>query len=192
MASANPLPRADDAMLPGIPAGALERAGLTPPGPVDEEAAAAPEPTERFVRFYVAAQSYAIAVLRIQEVLRVSDIASVPGAPSQVLGVVNLRGRIVPVISLRRLLGLPDARPVDAQAEHERLVVVEARREAFGLLVDSVAGLIDLPDSAVEKPPRVGSRAVPITGVVTSSEDVLVLLDVDALVQAGSAETTDV
>jgi len=149
------------------------------PAPHDIATEADTERSEQFVRFYVGDETYALPMVGIQEVLRVCDIAPVPGAPAQVLGVINLRGRVVPVVALRRLLELP---PHPETAESMRLVVVEVERESVALVVDAVAGLANVPSGMIEPAPPVGSRALPISGVMAVAEEILLLLDADAVV----------
>jgi purine-binding chemotaxis protein CheW len=91
-----------------------------------------PEPTSGvWVRVCVAGEHYAVPVERVLEVAEPGDIAPVPGAPSQVIGVRNLRGQIVPVISLATLLGLPSEEP-------GRIVVTEVGERRAGLAVEGV------------------------------------------------------
>src|SRR5690606_41646080 len=92
-------------------------------------------------------------VMQVQEVLRSAELAPVPGAPSYVLGIINLRGNVVTVIDTRQRFGLLPA-PVTDQT---RIVIIEADRQGIGILVDSVAEGGYLRQSDVEKAPNVRS-----------------------------------
>src|SRR2546430_625185 len=94
-----------------------------------------------WVRVRVAREHYALPVERVLEVAEPGDIALVPGAPSQIIGVRNLRGQIVPVISLATVLGLPHEEP-------GRIVVTELGERRAGLAVESVLDVDTLPDAA--------------------------------------------
>ncbi|MDH5395808.1 MAG: chemotaxis protein CheW, partial [Gammaproteobacteria bacterium] len=106
----------------------------------------------QWVTFHLDNEKYGIKVMQVQEVLRMTEIAPVPGAPHYVLGIINLRGSVVTVIDTRRRFGLADA---DADDE-TRIVIVEADNNVVGILVDSVAEVVDLRMSEMETAPNVG------------------------------------
>ena len=88
----------------------------------------------QYVTFRLDDETYGINVMQIQEVLRYSEIAPVPGAPHYVLGIINLRGNVVTVIDTRTRFGLPEAEVTD----QTRIVVLELEGQVVGVLVDSV------------------------------------------------------
>ncbi len=122
---------------------------------------------------------YGINVMQVQEVLREIEVAPVPGAPDYVTGIINLRGNIVSVIDARRRFGLP---PVDS-TPLTRIVVIEAQHQIIGILVDSVAEVVDIDPADVETTPNVGNResARYIDGVVSRGNELLILVDLDKL-----------
>ena len=107
----------------------------------------------QWVTFHLENEKYGIKVMQVQEVLRMTEIAPVPGAPHYVLGIINLRGNVVTVIDTRRRFGLGD---VDHDDE-TRIVIVEANNNVVGILVDSVAEVVDLKSSEIETAPNVGN-----------------------------------
>jgi purine-binding chemotaxis protein CheW len=109
--------------------------------------AATTAPTGRWLRMTVDSDHYAVELLRVQEVTRMSPIVAVRGAASAVLGAMNLRGRIVPVFDLGRWLGAGEVAPDD----RARIVVVERSDELIGLLVTAVDDVFPLVDGAVEE-----------------------------------------
>ncbi|MFT4725261.1 MAG: purine-binding chemotaxis protein CheW, partial [Colwellia sp.] len=89
----------------------------------------------QWVTFKLDSETYGINVMQVQEVLRYSEIAPVPGAPTYVLGIINLRGNVVTVIDTRQRFGL---KPADI-SDNTRIVIIEAEKQVIGILVDSVA-----------------------------------------------------
>lgn len=128
------------------------------------------------VTFCLDEETYGINVLQVREVLRISEIAPVPGAPDNVLGVINLRGSVVTVVDARRSFRMA-ARPVDEAA---RIVVVEVDEHVVGLFVDAVAEVLELTQSMVESAPNVGNEenSKYIDGVVNHPGGILILIDV--------------
>ena len=109
--------------------------------------AATTAPTGRWLRMTVDSDHYAVELLRVQEVTRMSPIVAVRGAAPAVLGAMNLRGRIVPVFDLGRWLGAGEVVP----DERARIVVVERSDELIGLLVTAVDDVFPLVEGAVEE-----------------------------------------
>jgi purine-binding chemotaxis protein CheW len=137
------------------------------------------DPILRWVTFRLENEKYGINVMQVQEVLRVSEIAPVPGAPSYVLGIVNLRGNVVTVIDTRARFGLPAAEMDDST----RIVIIEADEQVVGILVDSVAEVVDLKTSDMETAPNVGTEesAKFIQGVASHDGELLILIDLNKL-----------
>lgn len=133
----------------------------------------------RWVTFRLGDETYGINVMQVQEVLRMTEIAPVPGAPSYVLGIVNLRGNVVTVIDTRNRFGLPPVEPDDAT----RIVIIETEGHIIGVLVDSVAEVVNLQSSEIETPPNVGNNesARYIQGVYSRDGQILILVDVNKL-----------
>ncbi|HHY94853.1 MAG TPA: purine-binding chemotaxis protein CheW [Firmicutes bacterium] len=105
---------------------------------------------QALVVFQLSKEEYAITVDRVREVVNAERITRVPGAPEYVLGVVNLRGRVVPVLDLRRRLGLPPDNP-----EHPRIMVVEDGPAVVGMLVDRASEVLRLGAGQLKDPDEV-------------------------------------
>lgn len=133
----------------------------------------------RWVTFRLENEKYGINVMQVQEVLRVSEIAPVPGAPSYVLGIINLRGNVVTVIDTRSRFGLSSAETDDSS----RIVIIESEEQVVGILVDSVAEVVDLNTSDIETAPNVGTEesAKFIQGVASHDGELLILVDLNKL-----------
>ena len=100
----------------------------------------------QWVTFMLEGEIYGIEVIQVQEVLRVTEIAPVPGSPDYVLGIINLRGNVVTVLDTRRRFGLPGHEITDAT----RIIIIESEDNIVGVLVDSVAEVVELKKSAIE------------------------------------------
>lgn len=137
------------------------------------------DPILQWVTFRLDSETYGINVMQVQEVLRHSEIAPVPGAPVYVLGIINLRGNVVTVIDTRQRFGLESA-PVTDQT---RIVIIEADRQVVGILVDSVAEVVYLRQSEIETAPNVGTdeSAKFIQGVCNKNDELLILVDLEKM-----------
>jgi len=133
----------------------------------------------QWVTFKLQEETYGINVMQVQEVLRYTDIAPVPGAPMYVLGIINLRGNVVTVIDTRARFGLP---PSDV-TENSRIVIIEADKQVIGILVDSVAEVVYLRASEIDTAPNVGTdeSAKFIQGVSNREGELLILVDLNKL-----------
>ncbi|MGI1677459.1 MAG: chemotaxis protein CheW [Cellvibrionaceae bacterium] len=137
------------------------------------------DPTLQWVTFKLAGEIYGINVMQVQEVLRYSEIAPVPGAPAYVLGIINLRGNVVTVIDTRHRFGLMSGEV----SENTRIVIIEAEKHVIGILVDSVAEVVYLKQSEIETTPNVGTEdnAKFIQGVCHKNDELLILIELDKL-----------
>ncbi len=133
----------------------------------------------QWVTFKLEGEAYGINVMQVQEVLRVSEITPVPGAPSYILGIINLRGNVVTVLDTRMRFGLPMYESDDAS----RVVIVESNGNVLGILVDSVAEVVYLRSSEIESAPNVGNdeSSKYIQGVYSNEGNLLILVDVNKL-----------
>ncbi|MEW6542431.1 MAG: chemotaxis protein CheW [Nitrospirota bacterium] len=127
----------------------------------------------------VGREEFAVDILSVQEINRMVEITKVPKAPSFVEGVINLRGRIIPVLDLRRRLGIPEA----GRTAQSRIVVVNVGGRVIGLVVDAVSEVLRIPRSTIEPPPSTGASAGAefIQGVGKINDRLLTLLDLKRL-----------
>ena len=130
----------------------------------------------QIVVFGIGKESYCVPIDAVQEIVRVPEVTTVPDAPAFFEGVINLRGRIVPVVDLRVRLRLPRVE----RTRSTRVLVTENGGSVIGLMVDAVSEVCKLPFDAVEPPPEmidaVGIEY--ITGVVKRGGSLIVFLDV--------------
>lgn len=132
---------------------------------------------EQLVVFDLGEEVYGVDISRVQEIIRMQAITQVPGAPHFVEGVINLRGKIIPVIDLHRRFGLPES---DARRS-SRIVVVETEGRVIGMVVDAVSEVLRIASSAVEPPSPivVGADSDYIRGIAKLESRLIILLQLD-------------
>lgn len=132
----------------------------------------------KFLTFFLGAEEYGVEILKVREIIGLLPITRVPRTPACVRGVINLRGKVIPVVDLRSRFGLDY---VEATPETV-IVVVQAGGVEFGVVVDRVSEVADVADSAVEKTPDFGSSVQTrfLKGLAKDeSGSVKLLLDID-------------
>jgi purine-binding chemotaxis protein CheW len=139
----------------------------------------AEDPILQYVTFQLDHETYGINVMQIQEVLRYTEIAPVPGAPDYVLGIINLRGNVVTVIDTRKRFGLAESEVSD----NTRIVVIEVDNQVVGILVDSVAEVVYIRQSEMETAPNVGNEesAKFIQGVCNKNGELIILVEFEKM-----------
>jgi len=137
------------------------------------------EDVNRWVTFEMDNESYGISVTDVHEVLRFTEIAPVPGAPSFIIGIINLRGNVVTVIDTRSRFGLPPKEIDDST----RIIINEIDGQQVGILVDSVAEVVDIHTMDIEPAPNVGNEdtARYIQGVTSLNGELLIIIDISKL-----------
>jgi purine-binding chemotaxis protein CheW len=138
--------------------------------------------SKQLVSFRVGDEEFALEIQRVREIIRNQRVTRVPNSPSFVEGVINLRGKVIPVIALRKRFGI-DHNPHEGDT---RIVVLEVRDMVVGIIVDSVPEVLRVPVNVIVEPPRiVESQRDYVTGVAKLTDRLLILLDVDRVL-AGS------
>lgn len=133
----------------------------------------------QWVGFHVGQEKFGVNVLHVQEIIRVTDITPVPGAPHYIMGVINLRGNVVPILSTRACFNMDiiEATPTT------RIILVDMDKQVIGIVVDAVAEVVGLSQDMIEKAPVVESQHMAefIYGVARRDNDLLILLDAHKL-----------
>ncbi|KAA3617908.1 MAG: purine-binding chemotaxis protein CheW [Calditrichaeota bacterium] len=134
----------------------------------------------QFLTFNIATQEYGINIRHVTEIIGIQKVTDLPDLPDFVKGVINLRGKVIPVVDVRLRFGM-DERDYD---ERTCIVVVNIEETSVGLVVDTVSEVMNIPGENIEPPPRVnkkinGNRFVHGLGKV--EEDVKILLDTQKL-----------
>ena len=135
----------------------------------------------QLVTFTLGTEEYAVDILRVQEINRMTEIAKVPNSPSHVEGVINLRGRVIPVVSLRHRFGL-EHRESD---ERSRIVIMDIQGITVGLVVDAVSEVLRIPLGTVDPAPRMATEAGRefIRGIAKLDDRLIILIDMDLLIE---------
>ncbi len=127
----------------------------------------------------LADERYGLDIAKVFEIIRHQPITAVPRAPTFVKGVINLRGRIIPVVDLRERFGMAEVEPT----KETRIVVAESSSTRDGLIVDSVSEVLLVPGDAVESTPEVaaGEDAEYLRGIAKLADHLVLLLELDGL-----------
>ncbi|GMU94908.1 MAG: chemotaxis protein CheW [Ignavibacterium album] len=129
----------------------------------------------QLVSFMIGNEEYAVDIFYVKEINRLSQITKVPNAPDFIEGVINLRGRIIPVIDLRIKMGLPKK----GYDKDSRIIVIEDENILVGFLVDSVREVLRIPKLVIEEPPEMvtSSKTEFISSVGKLEDRLLILID---------------
>ncbi len=131
----------------------------------------------QLVVFELGDESYGVDISRVQDINRMQEITEIPHAPESVVGVINLRGRVIPVIDLRKRFGLPDA----VHTKDTRIVVVHLEGNLIGVIVDAVSQVLRIPADIVEQPSPIlaGVDSRYLRGIAKLADKLVILLDLD-------------
>jgi purine-binding chemotaxis protein CheW len=134
---------------------------------------------EQLVTFSLGSEEFGVDIMCVKEIIRIPPITRVPKAPDHVEGVINLRGNVIPVVSLRTRFGMPRAEETDLS----RIMVLQVKAKVFGIRVDAVTEVLRLDSENIEPPPPIalGMDAQFIRGVGKTGERLLVLLELDQI-----------
>jgi chemotaxis protein CheZ len=131
---------------------------------------------EQHIGFIMNDNEYTIPILKVQEIINLPQITKMPQSPNYIEGVANLRGRIIPIVNLKKLAGLNGG-----DAAGEKVIVVTSGRMIFGVLVDGITGVVNIEESNIE-PPSDFNAANIVSGVAKVDEKLVVMLDTKKLV----------
>jgi purine-binding chemotaxis protein CheW len=147
------------------------------------------EPKDVHLVTFNLGEEYGVPIGQVQEIVRVGGITMVPNSPPYMEGVINLRGRVLPVLNLRKRLGLSGK----AISSASRIVVTEIGNKVIGLLVDAVSHVIKIPSENVEPAPEevLEIDTDYITGVGKLNDKMIILLDLERLLRRDKLETAD-
>lgn len=138
----------------------------------------------QLVSFSIGEEEFGVDILRVQEINRMLDVTRVPNAPEYVDGVINLRGKVIPIVDLRQRFGME-------RREHDkntRIIVVELSGQVLGFVVDAVREVLRIPRSVTEPPPALagGAREEYIIGVGKLDDRLLMLLDLEKVLRTAN------
>ena len=133
----------------------------------------------QLVTFHIADEEFGVDILSVQEIIRLMQITPVPRAPACIEGVINLRGKVIPVIDMRKRFNLPAIE----RDSRTRIIVMEFDTKIVGFLVDAVSEVLRIPANTVEPSPAIvsGVGSEYILGVGKLDDRLLILLDLDSM-----------
>ncbi len=136
----------------------------------------------KYLTFRLAEEEYGVEILKVREINGLMDITAVPQMPAYMKGVINLRGKVIPVVDLRLKFGLEE---ID-HTEQTCIIVVDVGKE-IGIIVDTVSEVMDVSEENIEPPPAMGGSVDTsfILGMGKVKDDVKILLDIDRVLTSG-------
>lgn len=134
----------------------------------------------QLVTFTLGGEEYAVDILKVQEINRMKEITRVPNAPYYVEGVINLRGKVIPVVSLRKFFGLPE----EEDRTRQKIMIMDIQGVTMGLIVDAVSEVLRISTNIVEPPPAMTYSVSSefISGIAKLEDRLIILLDMDRLI----------
>lgn len=151
---------------------------------LDQGAMALHDREGKYLTFTLANEDYGLEILKVREIIGLMDITAIPQTPAYVKGVINLRGKVIPVIDLRLKFGLP---PME-YGERTCIIVVEVRTPTasiqMGVVVDTVSEVLNINGADIEPAPSFGTRVDTkyILGIAKARGAIKILLDIDEVV----------
>jgi purine-binding chemotaxis protein CheW len=146
----------------------------------DEQFAGSADELLQLVSFNIGSEEFGVDILKVQEINRMAEITKVPQAPHYVEGVINLRGKVIPIVDLRKRFGLE----IKEYDKNTRIVVVDIEGNVMGMVVDSVSEVLRLPTNTIEPPPEIvtGINSEYIKGVAKLEDRLLIFLDLSKVI----------
>lgn len=140
----------------------------------------------QLVVFQLAGETYGVDINHVQEIIRMQNITEIPRTPAFIEGVINLRGRVIPVIDLHKRFNLP----LTDTTSDTRIMVVELEQMTVGMIVDSVSEVLRLSNASIEPPPPMISSidVAYLQGVGKWNERLIILLDLDRVLREGEKQ----
>ena len=137
----------------------------------------------KYLTFFLAAEEYGVEILKVQEIIGMMPITRVPRTPQFVKGVINLRGKVIPIVDLREKFGMET---VEGAAE-SCMIVVQVQGVQLGVLVDRVSEVSAFTDAEIAEPPSFGADVDTeyLLGIAKGAGKVTLLLDIDRVLTAG-------
>lgn len=141
----------------------------------------------QIVAFSLGTETYGVDIASVREIIPMQKIVSVPRAPVFVEGIINLRGRVIPVLDLRKHFGFEQKKG----DPNQRIVLVEAGTGSIGVIVDAVSSVLRIPEDSVEPPATVivGPEVEYIQGIAKVDDGLIVLLDLTKIISEAERRT---
>ena len=143
----------------------------------------------KFLTFILGNEVYGIEILKVREIIGLMDITTVPQTPDYMKGVINLRGKVIPVIDLRLKFSLPE----EEHTQETCVIVVEVNNTSIGIIVDSVSEVLDIKSGEMEEAPSFGQDIDTsfIMGIGKVKENIIILLDIETVLSSEELEMVE-
>jgi purine-binding chemotaxis protein CheW len=163
-------------------ANTLGKSAIRNPNSFDEGLEKAKSAGGKFLTFFLAGEEYGIEILSVHEIIGMMPITGVPGTPDHICGIINLRGKIIPIVDLRRKFGMESK----ARTAETCIIVVHVQGVEVGTVVDCVSEVLSIPAEDIEPPPSFGKDVNTdyILGIGKSQSKVKILLNIDRVISA--------
>ncbi len=142
-----------------------------------------------FLTFALSNEEYGIEILRVREIIGLMDITTVPQTPDYMKGVINLRGKVIPVIDLRLKFSMQE----EIHTQETCVIVVEVNNTSIGIIVDSVSEVLDIKSGKIEETPSFGQGIDTnfIMGLGKVKEQIIILLDIESVLSSNELEMVE-
>ena len=161
--------------------------------PTTAAPATAPSLAGKYLTFALGREEYGLPVLKVREIIKMMDITAVPQVPAAIRGVMNLRGKVIPVIDLRIRFGLPPQADTDRSSIIVVDLLVGGDRVLMGVVVDAVRDVLNITAEEIQDPPQFGTAVATdfMTGLAKVKGTVKILLDLDILFREDAAAVAE-
>lgn len=142
---------------------------------------------DMYLTFAVAGEEYGVGIGFVTEIVGMQKVMEVPDVPHFIRGVINLRGKVIPVMDVRRRFGMAET----TYTERTVIIVLDINAVPIGLVVDAVSEVLEIAESQIDPPPRIGASrdgSGVIRGLGKQGDRVAILLDIDRLVSGQAVE----
>jgi len=143
----------------------------------------------KFLTFILGTEVYGIEILKVREIIKLMDITTVPRTPDYMKGVINLRGKVIPIVNLRAKFSMPEVE----HTQETCIIVVEVNQTSIGIIVDSVSEVSNIKSGEIEEAPHLGQDIDTnfILGLGKTKERIVILLDIELVLSSEELETVE-
>jgi purine-binding chemotaxis protein CheW len=140
----------------------------------------------KFLTFILGSEVYGIEILKVREIIKLMDITTVPRTPDYLKGVINLRGKVIPIVNLRSKFSMPE----EEHTKETCVIVAEVNNTSIGIIVDSVSEVLDIKSGEIEETPSLGQGIDTdfIMGLGKTKERIVILLDIALVLSSEELE----
>jgi len=160
---------------------------------IDQAVKAMSDRDGKYLTFRLADEEYGVSILKIKEIIGVMPITTVPQTPDFVKGVINLRGKVIPVITLRKKFGMEEAEYTDKTCIVVVEILINAENVQIGIVVDTVSEVLNIKEEDIEDTPSFGTNLDTkyILGMAKMEGGVKILLEIDRVLSSEELEVLE-